>query len=359
VIVDLDDVLWGGLVGETGWQTLNLGGHDHLGEAFVDFQRALKALTRRGVQIAIVSKNDESTALAAIERHPEMQLRRGDFAGWRINWGDKAQNVIDLLADLRLGPESAVFIDDSAIERARVEAAVPGVLVPDWPADPTRFVEALMSLRCFDSPLLTAEDRARTDMYAAESARRTERTTASSLDEWLESLGIGVTVESLSDGHLARAAQLFNKTNQMNLATRRLSAPELQQWATMPGHRLLTFRVADRFGDSGLTGLVGLSIDGRRARLVDFLMSCRVMGRNVEDAMLHVAIAHSRAHGANQLVAELRPTPRNGPCLEFLRRSQLRPVTDTEFVWDTADLYPRPRWVALHDRTAIATAVER
>jgi len=127
----------------------------------------------------------------------------------------------------------------------------------------------------------------------------------------------------------------------------------------MPGHRLLTFRVGDRFGDSGLTGLVGLSIEGTCARLIDFLMSCRVMGRNVEDAMLHVAIAHSRTLGASQLVVELHPTPRNGPCLEFLRRSQLRPVTDTEFVWDTADVYPRPRWVALHDRAAIATAVER
>jgi FkbH-like protein len=359
VIVDLDDVLWGGVVGETGWQALNLGGHDHIGEAFADFQRALKALTRRGVQIAIVSKNEESTALEAIEHHPEMQLRRGDFAGWRINWGDKGQNVIELLADLGLGPESAVFVDDSAIERARVQAAVPGVLVPDWPVDPTRYVEALMSLRCFDSPFLTAEDRARTDMYAAERTRRTERATALSLDEWLESLGTSITVESLLDGNLDRTVQLLNKTNQMNLATRRLSPSELQQWASMPGHRLLTLRVADRFGDSGLTGLVGLSIEGTCARLVDFLLSCRVMGRNVEDAMLHAAIAHSRAHGASQLVAEFRPTPRNGPCLEFLRRSRLRPVTDTVFVWDTADPYPRPRWVALHDRAGVAAAVER
>src|SRR5206468_11524131 len=132
VIVDLDNVLWGGVVGEIGWQNINLGGHDYAGEAFADFQRALKALTRRGIQLAIVSRNDEAVALEAIDEHPEMELRRADFAGWKINWKDKAGNVGDLLAEIGLGAESAVFIDDCAIERARVGGGVPGVLVPDW-----------------------------------------------------------------------------------------------------------------------------------------------------------------------------------------------------------------------------------
>jgi FkbH-like protein len=130
-------------VGEIGWEGLKLGGHDHIGEAFVDFQRTLKALTRRGIQLAIVSKNDESTALDAIDRHPEMILHREDFAGWRINWNDKADNVVAVLGEIGLGAESAVFIDDSPIERARVSEAVAGILVPDWPIDPALFRGAL------------------------------------------------------------------------------------------------------------------------------------------------------------------------------------------------------------------------
>jgi FkbH-like protein len=260
LILDLDDVLWGGIVGESGWEGLKLGGHDHLGEAFVDFQRALKGLTRRGIQLAIVSKNDESAALEAIDRHPEMQLRRDDFAGWRINWKDKAENVLELLADVGLGAESAVFVDNSAVERGRVASAIPAVLVPDWPEDPAKFHEALASLRCFDVPTVTPEDRSRTAMYASERDRKNHLSAAGSLAEWLESLAVSVTVEPLSDANLDRASQLFNKTNQMNLTTRRLSNSELAQWARGGNRELLTFRVADRFGDSGLTGMVGLPV---------------------------------------------------------------------------------------------------
>jgi FkbH-like protein len=358
VILDLDDVLWGGLVGEVGWQGLNLGGHDHVGEAFAEFQRALKALTRRGIQLGIVSKNDEATALEAIDRHPEMQLRRPDFAGWRINWEDKAQNVVDLLADVGLAPESAVFIDDAPIERARVAAAVPGVLVPDWPADPAAYREALASLRCFDTAAITYEDRARSGMYAAERGRRTGRAAAISVDAWLDSLAIVVTPERLSEGNLERAAQLVNKTNQMNLSGRRLSSRELMDWASAPNRAVLTFRVADRFGDSGLTGVIGLAFDGRSARLVDFLSSCRVLGRGVEETLLHVAVSQARATGADTLVADLNPTPRNGPCLEFFRRSGFRASGDTTFTWSTSDDYPRPRHVTLLD-TAGAAAGHR
>ena len=354
LILDLDDVLWGGIVGESGWEGLKLGGHDHIGEAFVDFQRALKGLTRRGIQLAIVSKNDESTALEAIDRHPEMQLRREDFAGWRINWKDKAENVLELLADVALGAESAVFVDNSAVERGRVASAIPEVLVPDWPEDPAKYREALGSLHCFDVPTVTPEDRSRTAMYAAERGRKDQLSAAGSLTEWLESLDVSVTVEPLSDANLDRAAQLFNKTNQMNLTTRRLSSSELAQWARAGSRELLTFRVADRFGDSGLTGIVGLDYNGAQAQLVDFILSCRVLGRQVEETLLHVAVLRARGHGALELVADGQPTPRNAPCLEFFRRSGFHAVTDSRFVWNVADPYERPRWVTLRDQSDVA-----
>ena len=308
VILDLDNVLWGGVAGEVGWEGLNLGGHDHVGEAFADFQRALKALTRRGIQLAVVSKNDEATALEAIDRHPEMQLRRADLAGWRINWRDKAQNIVELLGDLKLGAESAVFIDDSAIERGRVREALPGVLVPEWPEDPARYRETLNALRCFDTPFLTHEDRARSGMYAAERDRQATLAASTSLDEWLSSLDLTVTVETLAPASLERATQLLNKTNQMNLSTRRLTDVELEAWADDPRHTLLTFRVADRFGDYGLTAIVGLTIADGVGHLTDYLLSCRVMGRRVEETMLHVAVARCRAQGARQLVADFRST---------------------------------------------------
>jgi FkbH-like protein len=359
VIVDLDDVLWGGTVGEVGWQGVNLGGHDHAGEAFADFQRALKGLTRRGIQLAIVSRNDESVALETIDRHPDMELRRDDFAGWKINWQDKAQNVADLLDEIGLGADSAVFIDNCAIERARVAGAVPAVLVPDWPADPSKYREALSSLRCFDAPFVTVEDRDRSAMYAAERGRRTGRASVGDLQTWWQALDITVTAEPLNEVNLVRAAQLFNKTNQMNLSTRRLASTELMAWAAAPDHSVLTFRVADRFGDSGLTAVIGLAYEGTRARLVDFLLSCRVLGRNIEETLLHVAVVHAHARGAADLVAEFHPTPRNAPCLDFFRRSRFRPIGEHLFIWDAHEAYDRPRWVTLYDKAGVTPAGTR
>ena len=176
IILDLDDVLWGGIVGETGWQGITLGGHDPAGEALVDFQRELKALARRGILLAIVSKNDESIATEAIAKHPEMVLKMDDFAGWRINWRDKAANIVDLMTELNLGLDSAVFIDDSPVERARVREALPQLFVPDWPSDKRLYPEALLSLDCFDSPSLTEEDRQRVRMSAADRVRKESKT---------------------------------------------------------------------------------------------------------------------------------------------------------------------------------------
>jgi len=359
IILDLDEVLWGGIVGEVGWEGITLGGHDHAGEAFVDFQRALKALTRRGIQLAIASKNDEAVALEVIDRHPEMQLRREDFAAWRINWADKGHNVAALLREVNLGPESAVFIDDSAVERARIMNAIPGVLTPDWPDDPARYRETLAGLRCFDAPHLTIEDRERKGMYTAERVRKETLATAGDLETWLRSLNMTVSVESLTAANLVRATQLLNKTNQLNMTTRRLAQQELQQWVNEPQNLMLTFRVADRFGDSGLTGIVGLTFEQETAKMTDFLLSCRVMGRNVEETMLHAAVTHCRARGVSSLVAELTPTARNAPCLAFLERSGLTRTSAYQFRWDVQLPYGCPPWVNLDDRTGAVSTADR
>ena len=346
LVLDLDDTLWGGIVGEVGWENLRLGGHDSEGEAFADFQRAAKALTRRGVVLGIVSKNEEAVALEAIRKHPEMVLRESDFVGWRINWADKARNVADLAAELNLGLQSVVFIDDSPVERARVREALPEVLVPEWPSDKLLYPSALLGLRCFDAPTITAEDAQRTRLYSSEHQRNALLQQVSSVEEWLKGLEIRVRVEPLGAANLARTAQLLNKTNQMNLSTRRMGEAELLAWARAEGHSLWTVTVSDRFGDAGLTGIVGFAAQGGVARIVDFVLSCRVMGRKVEETMLHVAIAEAARLGLTSVEARYLPTAKNKPCLSFFQGSGFR--RDGErFVWDAAQPFVLPEAIAL------------
>lgn len=346
VVLDLDDTLWGGIVGEQGWQNLRLGGHDPVGEACVDFQRELKSLANRGILLAIVSKNEESVALEAIRNHPEMVLRLEDFAGWRINWLDKASNMVDLVSSLNLGLDSVVFIDDNPVERKRVSEALSQVFVPDWPEDKMLYKAALQGLSCFEGPVVTQEDRSRTRMYAAEKVRASSQVSFLSLDEWLESLGTVVTCEPLNQSNLPRANQLLNKTNQMNLSTRRMSEQALLAWANENNRRLWVFRLKDKFGDLGLTGLLSLEHDTTKARIVDFILSCRVMGRKIEETMLAKAIEAAQSLGAVEVFAQYIATEKNKPCLEFLKRSAFRYCEDGQtFHWDTKMPYPIPKQI--------------
>ncbi len=350
LILDLDDTLWGGIVGDVGWESLRLGGHDAIGEAFVDFQHAIKALQKRGIVLGIVSKNTEEVALEAIRKHPAMVLRESDFVAHRINWRDKARNVAELVAELNLGLQSVVFIDDNPVERARVRESLPEVFVPEWPEDKTLYASTLTGLRCFDAPAISKEDLERTQMYSAERKRETLKTEVGSLDDWLGQLGIKVFVEPLKAENLARTTQLLNKTNQMNLSTRRLSEQELQAWVAGAGRRLWAIRVSDRFGDAGLTGIASLELraEDHAARIVDFVLSCRVMGRKIEEAMAHVLVEAARKEGARSVEVQYLPTAKNKPCLEFWQRSGFEAPAESRFVWTTEHPYPLPQVVELH-----------
>jgi len=347
LVVDLDDTLWGGIVGDVGWEGLRLGGHDGIGEAFADFQRAIKNLKRRGIVLGIVSKNEESTALEAIRNHPEMVLKEEDFVGWKINWTDKAQNIVDLAAQLNLGLQSVVFIDDNPIERGRVREALPEVFVPEWPEDKLLYPSALGRLRCFDSPALSREDLERTRMYAEERKRDQLQQQVGSMADWLKSLEIKVRAEALGPPNLTRAAQLLNKTNQLNLSTRRMTEAELLAWTREPGRALWAVTVSDRFGDAGLTGLISVEREGPTVRVVDYVLSCRVMGRKVEETMAHMAVAAARDQGASRVVVEYRPTAKNKPTLSFWRSSGFTNADDREFHWDASQSYPLPEPIHL------------
>jgi len=345
IVLDLDDTLWGGIVGDAGWENLKLGGHDPVGEAYLDFQRALLALKNRGILLAIVSKNEEAIALEAVNKHPEMVLKPEDFCGWKINWQDKARNVAELAADLNIGLQSVVFIDDSPAERARVREALPEVLVPEWPENKILFTSTLLSMRCFDAPAISREDASRTKMYVSERKRKELKTDIGSLEEWLKGLQIEVTVGELNKADLQRTAQLLNKTNQMNMATRRMTEPELAEWVKVPRHKLWIFRVSDKFGDSGLTGIVSLEIDEKIGKIADFVLSCRVIGRKVEEVMLATVIQHARSVKLKEVCAEYIPTPKNKPCLAFLKNSGLRQKENSTFLWDTAKDFKLPGYI--------------
>ena len=347
IVCDLDDTLWGGIVGDDGWENLCLGGHDPIGEAFVDFQYGLKLLKQQGILLGIVSKNEESVAFEAIRRHPEMVLKEKDFAGWKVNWNDKAQNIVDLVAELNLGFQSVVFIDDNPVERARIKETLPEVLVPDWPQDKLLYRKTLQSLACFDNPNITAEDLKRSEMYTQEQSRKASLTQIGSMDEWLKSLDIKVKVSLLAKEDRARTAQLLNKTNQMNLTTRRIPEAELVQWADAPSRELWTFRVSDKFGDSGLTGILSVEIDGSVARIVDFILSCRVFGRKIEDLMFYIAYSYAKKCKTTELRAKYLPTAKNKPCLEFLQRLGLKEPEPHLYVWDMNQDYGIPQQLTM------------
>jgi FkbH-like protein len=351
IILDLDNTLWGGIVGDIGWENLSLGGHDPIGESFVEFQKALKVLTRRGIMLAIASKNTESIALEAIDSHPEMVLRRPDFVNWRINWDDKAQNIFEMVQEINIVLNSVVFIDDSPVERERVKHAIREIFVPEWPVNPMMYVQALSSLECFDSASISAEDRARTEMYASEQRRTQLKARVSSAEDYYSALDLRVTYSQLQDANLKRATQLLNKTNQMNLATRRMSEKELSEWHSNEENTIFTFEVTDRFGSYGLTGLAGVSSRGNNAEVTDFVVSCRVIGRGVEQAMLSVLIEHAASLGKKELEAEFHPTEKNDPCRRFFRDiskfEQVIASGQESYNWDLSGNYESPAYVTV------------
>lgn len=348
VIVDLDDTLWGGIVGDDGVEGIRLGGHDPIGEAFVDFQDGLLALRNRGVVLAIVSKNDEAVALEAIANHPEMRLRIEDFVGWRINWNDKAQNIASLVEELNLGLQSTVFLDDNPAERARVREALPEVLVPELPKDKLQYPRLLHALTCFDAPSINEEDLQRTEMYNSERKRVADQVQCASLDDWLHSLKLVVSVEALNERNVKRVVQLFNKTNQMNLATRKLTEAEMIEWVEQGERALWSVRVQDRFGDSGLTGIVSVDCSGAEATIVDFVLSCRVFGRQIERLMVKVAADYARARKKQSIVARYLPTKKNQPTLDFWEHAGFDKTENNTYRWNLTQPYEIPSFMTVH-----------
>ena len=323
LFVDLDNTLWGGILGDDGIDNLRLGGHDEIGEAFIDFQKSLLNLRKRGIILAIVSKNNEDIALKTIEEHPAMILKKDDFSSWRINWEDKAKNIIDILNELNLGSNSAVFIDDSPTERLRVQQAIPEVLVPELPKNPMDYDSFFNNLDCFDAIEETNEDSMRAKMYQQESQRKISMDGLSSMSDWIDSLNIQIKVSALNKTNLKRAGQLLNKTNQMNLSTRRLVENDFMKFSEDHNVSVLTLNVKDQFGDYGLTGILSMQEKGDILEIQDYVLSCRVLGRAVEDSMIYIAFLHALKCKSKEIHFPFIRTEKNNPCFLFFKQSEM------------------------------------
>ena len=312
LVLDLDNTLWGGVIGDDGLEGILLGQGSAMGEAYVAFQRYAQRLSQRGIVLAVCSKNDAANALAPFEQHPEMVLRRKDIACMMANWKDKAANLRQIAAQLNLGLDALVFADDNPFERNLVRQELPEVLVPELPDDPSFYAQTLADAGYFEAVMVTEADRERSGQYQANAARETLRGSATDLAGYLRGLQMELVVRPFDQIGLARIVQLINKTNQFNLTTRRYLEPEVSAMMADPIVVTYQMRLLDRFGDNGVIALLIGRRLGRSLEIDTWLMSCRVLGREVEEACLNVLAAGARALGAERIVGEYRPTAKNG-----------------------------------------------
>lgn len=316
LVLDLDNTLWGGVIGDDGIEGIRLGQGDPLGEASQDLQRAALALKERGVLLAVCSKNDEAVALNAIQSHVEMILREDDFSAFQINWADKATNLEILAERLSLGLDSFVFLDDNPFEREQVRRSLPEVLVPELPSDPATYARVLMTGGFFETITFAAEDRERVSQYAANRRRETLAAQSRDLGEFLRSLQMEATFTTGGDLGWTRLAQLINKSNQFNLTTRRYTEAEVMAMVADSDTLTMQVRLVDRFGDNGMISAIICKPSGKDWVIDTWVMSCRVLGRAVEQAVLNRLAEEARTRGIPRLIGTYRPTERNGMVAE-------------------------------------------
>lgn len=326
LVLDCDNVLWGGTVGEDGLAGIKLG-KTYPGSAYYEFQQEILSLHRRGVILALCSKNNEEDVWEVFERHSDMVLRREHIAAARINWRDKAANLREIAADLNLGLDSLVFVDDSDFEINLIRSLLPEVEVIELPkAGAVAYRETLAASGCFDTLTLSQEDAERGAMYQAEAARKQSQLQHSDMESYLASLEMALEIRLADEFSIPRIAQLTQKTNQFNLTTRRYSDADLQRLMEGEAAEVVYLRLRDRFGDSGIVGVCILRYEAERAIFDSFLLSCRVLGRGVEDAFLTQCLKRASLKRRQAAVGEYQPTARNDQVKDFYLRQGFEPV---------------------------------
>jgi FkbH-like protein len=346
LVLDLDNTLWGGVIGDDGLAGIVLGQGNALGEAYLAFQRYAQALSRRGVILAVCSKNDPANAMLPFESHPEMVLNKEDIAVFVANWQDKASNLRAISQSLNIGLDSLVFVDDNPVERLLVRRELPMVGVPELPEDPAYYVDCLSRAGYFEALAMTEEDRERTSQYRANLQREELRSAATDMDSFLRDLKMELGWQAFSPHELSRVVQLINKTNQFNLTTRRYLESQVVEMLSDPRWLTLQFRLTDVYGNNGIIAIViGELACGGDLRVDTWLMSCRVLGRKVECATLGVLVEQAREKGAVRLVGEHRPTAKNGMVRDHYRDLGFQPLESlpdgtTRWALDLAGFQP-------------------
>lgn len=340
IVLDLDNTLWGGVVGEEGFEGIALS-LQAPGSYFIAFQQALRDLHDRGIILAINSKNNPEEALDVIRRHPNMILKENHFAAMRMNWDDKVLNMSALAKELNIGLDSMVFLDDSPYNRADMRRALPEVETPDLPADPARYAKFLHSLPHFASSAITDEDKMRGNLYVTERLRKEAEKSYSGREEFLKSLGTELRFSEDDPASLSRLAQLTEKTNQFNVKKQPLSEDEIADYIRSDEHAVFHSQAIDHFGDQGIIAFALVKKGKDRWHIGSLLMSCRVLGRGIEEAFIAEIAARAKASGAKTLSVTFEPSEKNEPARVFVQQM----FGDTREI-PTAEV-SKPHWITI------------
>jgi FkbH-like protein len=311
LVLDLDNTLWGGVIGDDGLEGIKVAQGDAVGEGFLSVQRFALVLRERGIVLAVSSKNNDDVARLPFQKHPEMLLREDHIAVFQANWNDKASNILAIAEELKLGLESFVLLDDNPVERDLVRKMLPDVAVPELPDDPALYARTLAAAGYFEAVTFSDEDRKRAAFYQDNARRLSLQKQAGDIDGYLASLEMEITFQPFDATGRARIAQLISKSNQFNLTTRRYTEAQVEQLSRDPACWTLQVRLADKLGDNGMISVIVCRKRDAGWEIDTWLMSCRVLGRRVEEMVLREILDHARREGAASLIGVYRPTERN------------------------------------------------
>ena len=344
IVLDLDNTLWGGIVGEDGFDNIKLGDNP-VGRSFVEFQKRLLALNQRGIILAVNSKNNFNDAIEVIQKHPNMILREDNFACVKINWDDKAVNLQKISEELNIGLDSMVFFDDDPINQEYVKESLPEVLVVNLPKDSSQYSQIIMELKEFDVLKITKEDTKRGEMYLGQKKRKELEGKVGNFNEFLKQMNIVVNVKKADSFSIPRISQLTLKTNQFNLTTKRYQEEEIRKFLSSDNNIVECVQVSDKFGDNGITGTYIVEKKNDEEWIIDtFLLSCRIMGRGVEEIMMNQIIEKAKLSGIKRLKGEFIPTAKNKPAENFYEKLGFR--KENEFwVFNTDNMMKKPEHI--------------
>lgn len=333
IVLDLDNTLWGGIIGEDGMAGIALG-HEYPGNCYVEFQRELLKLHHRGIILALNSKNNESDAFEVFDSHPDMILKRSHIAAYQINWNNKATNLRILASELNIGVDSMIMIDDNPVECELIRQQCPQCLVVQLPEKHYLIPFILSRMPELENIRLTEEDKNKGKMYQQQLERKNLEKSATNLSDYLKALDSSIEIKEADKFTIPRISQLTQKTNQFNMTTRRYTEAEIIQFVESPATYVFSVASKDRFGDNGIVGVVILKMEEQNTIIDTFLLSCRVIGRTIEQSIVAFVADFAKRHGAKRLVGEFTPTPKNKPAADVYEKMSFTKINENELIAD-------------------------